>query len=249
MNIGLYQSASSLSALERWQDVVAQNISSAQSTGYRKRTVEFTTEEAGERLIDPNARVGSDAGLPALFPKATTGINFLGGETIPTHRDLDVAISGEGFFEVQMADGSHAYTRNGEFHLKPDGTIVSSGGHEVLSDAGSPFTLLPGQGSLNINADGSVYQGNTLLGRLSVQKFENPSALVPADGGLFFNAPGANPSSVDNPDLMQGYIENSNVQPLREMVDLVLISRAYEANQRIITTADQQMQKTLEALG
>jgi flagellar basal body rod protein FlgG len=249
MNIGLYQSASALSSLERWQDVVAQNISSAQNTGYRKRTVEFTTEVAGERMVDQNARLGQDAGLPAIFPRAVTGVNFHGGETEPTQRDLDVAISGDGFFEVQLPDGSHAFTRNGGFHLKPDGTIVSSGGNEVLSEAGSTFTLLPGQGALNINADGTVYQGNILLGKLSVQRFENPNALVPAEGGLFFDAPGANKSAVENPGLMQGYIENSNVQPLREMVDLVLISRAYEANQRIISTADQQMQKTLEALG
>lgn len=249
MNIGLYQSASSLSALERWQDVVAQNISSAQNTGYRKRTVEFTTELAGERLLDKNAQADDGSGLPAIFPKAITGVNFMGGETEPTHRELDVAIPGDGFFEVQLPDGTHAFTRAGSFHLKPDGTIVSPGGHDVLTESGSSLTLLPGQGQLNINADGTVYQGNTLLGKLSVKQFENPNALVPAEGGLFFDAPGANGSQVDNPGLMQGYIENSNVQPLREMVDLVLISRAYEANQRIITTADQQMQKTLEALG
>jgi flagellar basal body rod protein FlgG len=249
MNIGLYQSASSLSALERWQDVVAQNISSAQNTGFRKRTVEFSAELAGERLVDPNARAGRDAGLPAIFPKASTGVSFQGGETEPTHRDLDVAISGDGFFEVQLPDGSHAFTRNGGFHLKPDGTIVSSGGNEVLSESGSPFVLLPGNGSLNINADGTVYQGNVLLGKMSVQKFDNQNALIPADGGLFFSTPGANPTPVENPGLMQGYVENSNVQPLREMVDLVLISRAYEANQKIISTADEQMQKTLEALG
>ncbi len=249
MNIGLYQSASSLSALERWQDVVAQNISSAQNTGFRKRTVEFSAELAGERLVDPSARAGRDSGLPAIFPKALTGVSFQGGETEPTHRDLDVAISGDGFFEVQLPDGSHAFTRNGGFHLKPDGTIVSSGGNEVLSESGSPFVLLPGNGALNINADGTVYQGNVLLGKMSVQKFDNQNALIPADGGLFFSTPGANPTPVENPGLMQGYVENSNVQPLREMVDLVLISRAYEANQKIISTADQQMEKTLEALG
>src|SRR5262245_40808768 len=126
MNIGLYQSASSLSALERWQDVVAQNISSAQSTGYRKRTVEFTTELAGERMVDPNARPGDESSQPAIFPRAITGVSFHGGETEPTQRDLDVAIPGEGFFEVELPDGTHAFTRNGSFHLKPDGTIVSS---------------------------------------------------------------------------------------------------------------------------
>ena len=82
-----------------------------------------------------------------------------------------------------------------------------------------------------------------------VQKFSNTAALVPSAGGMFVAGAGAGKSSVDQPELMQGYLEQSNVQPLREMVDLVIISRAYEANQKMITTIDQQMQKALEALG
>src|SRR5690606_37482709 len=98
------------------------------------------------------------------------------------------------------------------------------------------------------NRDGSVFQGGTALGRISVQNFANPSALIPIKDGYFISS-GEEPERVAEPELMQGYLENSNVTPLREMVDLVLISRAYEANQKIITTVDQQLQKTLEALG
>src|SRR5450432_772805 len=114
MNIGLYQSASALSALERWQDVVAQNITSSQTTGYRKRTVNFSSQMSGELQTDPNTRLASDGGgMPTVFPKVNTGINFTSGETQPTRRDLDVAIQGDGFFEVQMPDGTKAYTRSG----------------------------------------------------------------------------------------------------------------------------------------
>ena len=248
MNIGLYQSASALSALERWQDSVAQNITSSQTTGYRKRTVNFSTQTAGELQTDPHARVGHDAAMPMLFPKVNTGINFVTGETQPTRRELDVAIQGEGFFEIQMEDGSRAYTRSGEFRMRADRTLITSGGQEVLSDGGAPIVLLPGGGAVTINRDGTIFQGETSVGKLSVQGFANPAQLIQIAGGFFVPASGANPERVDAPELLQGYLEGSNVTPLREMVDLVLISRAYEANQKIINTVDQQMQKTLDAL-
>lgn len=249
MNVGLYQSAASLAALERWQDSVAQNITSAQTTGFRKRTIQFSTETAGEIHTGAGTKAGSDNAVPAVFPKTSSGINFISGETMPTRRELDVAIQGEGFFEVRSADGTKAYTRNGEFRLRPDRTLVTSGGQEVLTTGGAPLVLLPGGGNVVINQDGTVFQGTVSLGKLSIQKFSNLAALLPTSDGMFIAAPGAGMSEVEEPELMQGYLEQSNVQPLREMVDLVLISRAYEANQKMITAIDQQMQKALEALG
>jgi flagellar basal-body rod protein FlgF len=249
MNIGLYQSASSLSALEKWQDAVAQNITSSQVTGYRKRTVEFMAKSAGERQLDPKASPGSEGGQSAVFPQATVGINFITGETQPTRRELDLAIQGEGFFEVQMPDGGRAYTRNGELHMRPDRTLVTTSDAEILTEGGTPVVLLPGGGPVSINADGTIFQGDTALGRLAVAKFANPAALTPIAGGMFLPSEGAGREIVEKPVVMQGYLENSNVTPLREMVDLVVISRAYEANQKMITTIDQSMQKTLEALG
>lgn len=249
MNIGLYQSASALSALERWQDSVAQNITSSQTSGYRKRTINFSTQHAGELRADPRRGVQGNASMPMQFPRVNEGINFNTGEMHPTRRELDVAIQGEGFFEVQLPDGSKAYSRGGEFRLRPDRTLVTGSNHEVLSESGAPITLLAGEGAIIINRDGSVFQGETSLGKLAVQKFANTAGLVPVKHGYFVPAAGVEGERVAEPELMQGYVENSNVTPLREMVDLVLISRAYEANQKIITTVDQQMQKTLEALG
>ena len=250
MNIGLYQSASSLSALERWQDAVAQNITSAQTTGYRKRTVEFSSENAGKFTLNPNAKANDpDNTSPAVFTTTTNGINYLSGETLPTRNELDVAIQGDGFFEVQKPDGTKAYTRSGEFRVRPDRTLVTDGDCEVMSEGGSPITTLPGGGPININSDGTIFQNGAQLGKFSIQKFANTDGLTPLAGGLFVAQPNAGISPVEKPELMQGYLEQSNVQPLREMVDLVLISRAYEANQKVISTADQQMDKTLQALG
>lgn len=249
MNIGMYQSAASLSALERWQDVVSQNITSGDETAYRKRTIAFSSQMAGEIQTDPTQPVGRDAGTPMIFPKVLTGINFTYGETQPTRRELDVAIQGEGFFEIQRADGTKAYTRCGEFRMLADRTLVTSTGDPVMSTNGSPITLQQSAGQVVINQNGTVSQGSVNLGKIAIQKFSNDNALIPIAGGYFIAPAGMQPESVDDPTVIQGYIEGSNTSSLREMVDLVVISRAYEANQKIITSADEQMGKTLDALG
>ncbi len=249
MNIGLYQSAASLSALERWQDAVSQNITSSQNAGYRKRTVNFSAEFAGELQINPKGKIGRDSGMASTFPKINTGINFNYGETQPTRRELDVSIQGEGFFEIQRPDGSKVYTRSGEFRMRPDRTIVTSGGDLLMNTGGNPMLLAAGGGAVTINANGTIVQGSTTIGRIAVQKFADNAQLRPISGGFFVAPEGVEPEAVAKPELLQGYIEGSNTSSLREMVDLVLISRAYEANQKIIGTVDQQMEKTLQALG
>jgi flagellar basal body rod protein FlgG len=247
MNIGLYQSAASLSALERWQDAVSQNITSGQVTGYRKRTVEFSAQADGEINVPDDT--SSDGGMPALFPKASNGISFLGGDTKPTGRDLDIAIQGDGFFQVQTPDGAQVYTRDGEFSVRADRTIVNTAGDELMSDSGQPIVLSANGGKIMVNADGTISQGETPVGRVGVQSFVNMQGLVPVAGGMFMDNGTAGATPVDHPNLLQGYTEASNVTPMREMVDMVVISRAYEANQKIIKTTDEQMQKTLDALG
>jgi flagellar basal body rod protein FlgG len=249
MNIGLYQSASALSALERWQDSVAQNITSSQVPGFRKRTVNVLSQPGGELHTSRGSKIGSESGLPLSFPTVSHGINFVTGETQPTRREFDIAIQGDGFFEVKRHDGSKAYTRNGEFNLRADRTLVTAAGEEVLGDGGASITFVPGGGKVTINRDGTIFQGDTSVGRISVQRFANTAGLIPVAGGFFVPGGGVQPERVDEPELMQGYLEGSNVTALREMVDLVLISRAYEANQKIIKTMDDQMSRTLEALG
>lgn len=249
MDIGIYQSAASLASLERWQDAVAQNITSGQVTAFRKRTVEFSGQTAGGWGVDGSTSADGDPSLSAVFPTTTNGISFAPGETQPTGRDLDVAIQGDGFFEVQMPDGTHAFTRSGEFTTRADHTLVNTAGEEVLGDGGSPIMLQAEGGKVTINADGSIMQGTAVVGRLSVQKFASNSDLRPISGGQFVPNQGADPTPVAKPQIQQGFLESSNVSPLTEMVSLVQISRAYDANQHVITSSDKQMQKELDALG
>ncbi len=248
MNIGLYQSAAALSSLERWQDAVSQNITSAQVTGFKRRTVQVAAETHGEILTNPGAKPDNNEGMGALFPQTRYSIAFNPGENNPTRRELDLAISGEGFFTVRKPDGGTAYTRAGELQVRADRTLVTAQGCEVISDSGSPIQLKSTGGALVIMEDGSVRQGDSIVGKLGIVKATDPTRLISMASGLFLADTGAGIVPVEKPVIQQGYLEGSNVSPLREMVDLVNISRAYEANQKLIQSRDSIMQKTLDAV-
>lgn len=246
MNIGMYQSAASLTALERWQDAVAQNITSSQVTGYKKRTVEFSGVDMGQITTGEKGQIDPVAGI---LPKASYGVNFQVGETQPTRRDLDVALQGDGFFQVRTPSGDTAFTRAGSFHVKADRTVVTADGSVVLSDGGNPITLQAEGGEIAIGTDGIISQGDVQIGRLGVVRFLDNSRLVPVGAGMFRAPEGVAVIPQDRALVLQGHLEASNVTPLREMVALVQIARAYEANQKMITTRDQMLQRTLETLG
>ncbi|MFA6286568.1 MAG: flagellar hook-basal body protein [Opitutaceae bacterium] len=246
MNIGLYQSAASLNSLERWQDAVAQNITSSQITGFRRRTVQVAAESNGEIMIDAGSRPDRGEGMATLFPQTRYGITFKPGENHPTRRDLDVAISGDGFLTVRKPDGELAYTRDGQLRVRADRTLVNSQGLEILSELGNPIQLQSQGGSPVILPDGTIRQGDTVIGMLGIANTADPSRLIPLAGGLFAPGAGAAMKPVENPVVQQGYLESSNVAPLREMVDLVSIARAYEANQKLIQTRDKLMGTTIE---
>lgn len=248
MNIGLYQSAASLSSLERWQDAVTQNITSSQVAGFKKRSVNFMADVAGELNAGAAAKGGTSEAQGMYFPRAAYSVNFTYGETQPTRRELDVAMQSDGFFEVQLEDGRRGYTRAGELHVRPDRTLVNAQDAKVLSDSGQPIVLSPEGGPVVINTDGTIKQGTTQVAKLSVVKFANNSQLVPLAGGTFINT-GSAPTPVERPEIIQGFLESSNITPLREMVDLVNIARAYEANQKLIQSRDQSLEKTLDMLG
>ena len=246
MNIGLYQSAASLNALERWQDAVAQNITSSQVTGFKRRTVQVAAEGKGETMLNSDGRSGPGEGIPALFPQTRYAIAFQPGENHPTRRDLDMAVAGDGFFNVRMPDGKTGYTRAGEFSIRADRTIVSGQGLEVLSESGEPIQLQSQGGALVVNEDGTLRQGDAVLGKFAISKTDNPARLVALAGGLFIAPQGLEMQPVERPTVQQGYLEASNVAPLREMVDLVSIGRAYEANQKLIQSRDKLMGTTIE---
>lgn len=244
MNIALYLGASAMGALERWQQTTANNIASSSSPGFRKREVEFSVNSAGAM---PTGTDGGNAVKPGQFPTSRVAVNFTPGQFVGTGRDMDVAIRGEGFFEVQTADGNRAYTRSGSFYTNNERTLVDAQGNQVLGEGGAPIQLLQEGGQLAIATDGTISQGGRAIGKLTIQRFDNLQALIPLSGGLF--APnGQAPQAVESPMVMQGSLETSNVQPVEEMVSLVQISRAYEAAQKLITARDDTLDKTIKTV-
>lgn len=248
MNIGLYQSASALTALERWQGSVSQNITASQVPGYKKRTVQFNAEMMGQISTSQKSNGSRGESQPCYFPKASYGINFQTGEVTPSGRELDAALQGDGFFVVRLPNGNQAYTRNGEFSIRSDRTLVHSSGAELLGEGGAPLQALPTGGKIVINEDGSVHQGDAQIGKLQIVRFNDNSQLMPTSSSAFL-APGQDPIPVEKPAVLQAYIEGSNVSPMHEMMDLVSIARAYEANQKLISTRDSALEKALEKLG
>lgn len=245
MNIGLYLGATALNTLERWQESIANNMASSQVPGYRKREVQFATQLAGQIPFGQGVAAGAVAGE---FPALKRAINFAPGQIHGTGRDLDVAIRGEGFFEVELEDGTRAYTRDGSLHLSPERTLVDSQGRPVLGEGGAPLQLLPDGGPLTIARDGTVSQGTLEVGRLAIVRFDDPQQLEPLSGGLFRAPVGVNPIPVEQASLQQGALEASNVSAIESMVNLVNVTRAYQAAQKVVSTRDELLEKTLRAL-
>ena len=247
MNIGVYQGAASLAALERWQDTVSQNIAAASVPGFRK------TEASFEAVLGDSTKVGSAGSFTkdaqGVMPHQVERISMEQGELHMTGGDTDFAIQGSGFFQVQQPGGQNGYTRNGGFHISPERTLVTKQGFPVLGDGG-PITFNSNGGRISINADGNVIQGETQVGKIAVYDFADPSKLRRVGDGLLAPSdPGVQPAPVERPSVINGAIEGSNVSPLREMVNLVGISRAFEASQRVIAAHDEATDKAIQSLG
>jgi flagellar basal body rod protein FlgG len=245
MTVGLYQNTAALAALERWQQASSHNISASQVPGFKRQLVQFTAQPSGELRT---GQFKSDEGLSGSFPSARVRLDFAPGEMVQTRRDLDVAISGDGFLSVRLPDGREGFTRAGQLSVRADRTLVTSDNLPVLGAGRAPITLQAG-GAISINADGEISQAGQVIDTLAVSRFADPQKLEPLSGGVFLPTADEAPLAAAGGSVMQGYIEGSNISPMREMIDLVSIARAYEANQKIISTRDQLLQRTLDTLG
>jgi flagellar basal-body rod protein FlgF len=247
MDIGIYKGAAALSAYEKWQEVISQNIAAGSAPGFKKTDLAFSAMESDR------AGLGGQSGfadqLRGVMPQTATKINFAPGELRHTGDDLDFAIQGGGFFQIQRANGEVGYTRDGEFHLSPDRTLVTKQGLPVMGESG-PITFKPEAGPISINADGMIFQRDQQIAKLTVFDFKDPGALRRIGDGLFAPAGASTqPEAVERPQVLNGALEGSNVSPLSEMVNLIAVSRAYEATQRLIMAHDDNDEKAIQTLG
>lgn len=242
---GIYNNAASLTTLEKWQATITQNLVASKVAGFKKTNFAVESDPDVKTKFQPGTSAANHTGG---LPVRTTSINFTPGEIEQTQKPTDIAIDGPGFFQVQGADGNNLYTRNGEFQFNNENTLVTRHGLPVLGDGG-PITIDPEQGAVSVAKDGTISQGNNLLGRLQLYNFEDSQGLTRVEGGYFEAPDGANPEALEEGQVVQGAIESSNVLPMEEMVNLIQVARAYEASQRSMLSHDDLVAKAINSLG
>jgi flagellar basal body rod protein FlgG len=243
---GIYNSAAALSVLERWQATISQNLASSGVAGFKKSDFAIKADEQMKTQYAPDGV--SAARHTGGLPVRTTSINFSAGDVKVTQKPTDFAIEGDGFFKVNNTDDKPLYTRDGEFHFNADNTLVTKQGLVVQGEAG-PITINPELGPLTVSRDGTMSQGNNQLGRFPLYEFGTTEGFTRVEGGYFEPPAGKTPTVVEKAAMTQGAIEASNVTPMAEMVNLIAVSRAYEAAQRALTSHDDLISKAIGTLG
>lgn len=248
--------ASGMLAQQMNVDTISNNIANMTTTGFKRQRLEFA-DLMYQHLSRPGAAASSNGDtVPSgislglgVRPAATYRIHEQGTILI-TDGDLDVAINGKGFFQVELPNGDTAYTRAGSLQRNENGDIVTNEGYKITPSITIPNNAI----AIEINTEGEVLatvQGQTAptnLGQIQLANFINPSGLEATGDNLFLetDASGApvtgNPGDDDFGKLQQGMLESSNVDAVKEVTNLITAQRAYEMNSKVISTSDEMMQ-------
>lgn len=246
MNVSLYEAAAGMNASERWQEAIAQNLANNSIPGARKQEVSFSAVQAGLASATNGTTQAN-----YVMPAATVGTSFQPGIMRPTGLNTDMAIEGTGMFEVLMPNGTHAFTRDGEFHINAQGQLVTKQGYKVLNDGGNAIQLDPtNTSSLNVSASGQISQGADAKGRIRMVDFNQPDLLTSAGGGLYLAGnPKLKSTTSSTSTLHQGCLEAANSTPTLEMSKMINSMRMFEVNQKMMSTQDERMGKVISDLG
>jgi len=246
---GLYTSASGLVAEMAKTDVISNNLANVNTTGFKKDRAIFRAfpEMDIHRINDPAVISPKDKidprpfigvlGTGAMLDEINT--DFAQGAIENTSNPLDLALSGEGFFEVQTQAGVR-YTRDGSFTRNQEGYLVTKDGYYVLGQNGP--VLLPDGEDISVNRRGEVYSGGNFVDRLMVVDFADRGQILKEGDNLY--TAGQQPVASGS-EVIQGALEGSNVNTIDEMVDLITAFRAYEASQKIVRANDETLDKAV----
>jgi flagellar basal-body rod protein FlgG len=258
----LSTAATGMMAMQLNVQVIANNLANMTTTGYKRQRAEFQ-----DLLYDHISRIGTQTSTQGnILPVGIdlgSGVKSVGtprlmsqGTLSQTGAPLDLAIRGDGFFKVQLPDGTYAYTRDGSFQMDSQGRIVTVQGNVV-----QPSITIPANSTgLTINAQGQVSvipQGSTtptILGQLTLTRFVNQAGLLSIGDNMYQETPASGtpqdgyPSTDGAGDLQQGNLEQSNVDSVTEITNLIAAQRAYEMNGKVITAADQMLQSTSQLM-
>ena len=261
MSSALHTARSGLDAQDMRMRVISNNLANVNTTGFKRDRPDFET------LMYQNVRqAGAQSSQETQLANGMsvgTGVKIVGteriytqGSMVTTDRSLDVAINGDGFFQVDMPDGRTGYTRAGNFAMDSEGKLVTSEGYAVQP----AITIPKGAQSITIGQDGTVSvqlageTGSTQVGQIQIASFMNPSGLQPIGQNLVAEttASGAPQAGTPGQDglgsLAQNSLEASNVNMVEELVDMIETQRAYEINSKVINTVDGMMQYVTQNL-
>lgn len=250
----LWSSATGMTAQQLNMDVVANNLANVNTTGYKRSRVDFQ-----DLLYQSTREAGTVAARGAQVPTgAQTGLGvrtaaiqkvYSQGEYQQTDNPLDVAIEGDGFFQVLTPDGNTAYTRDGTFKLDSQGRLVTSDGYalqpEITVPAEATKIAIGSDGTVSVTVPGQAQPQE--LGQLQIARFLNPAGLNSIGRNLAVPTASSGEPVTGTPGLeglgtlAQGMLERSNVKVVEEMVNMIVAQRAYEVNSKSIQTADEML--------
>ncbi len=252
----LWIAKTGMDAQQTQLDVISNNLANVGTTGFKHARVAFE-DLLYQNLRQSGANSTQDTLLPTglqigtgVVPVATE-VMFDQGNLQQTNNQFDLAINGNGFFQVQMPDGTTAYTRDGSFQINATGQLVTAAGFPVIP----AITIPAATQSVTIGQDGTVtvtLQGKsspTTVGTLQLASFINPPGLQANGQNLFLETAASGTPSANTPGtnglgtVQQGFIETSNVNVVSELVNMIQTQRAYEMNSKSIQTADQMLSK------
>jgi flagellar basal-body rod protein FlgG len=252
----LYIAKTGMEAQQTQLDAISHNLANASTNGYKKSHAVFNDlmyqnlRQSGANTTDQTTLpTGLQVGLGTQV--VATSRNFGQGSLTQTTNPLDLAVNGNGFFEVQMPDGTTNYTRDGSFQVSAQGQLVTNAGYTV-----QPGITIPANAqTITVGADGTVsvqlpsQTAPQTVGKLQLANFVNPAGLDPKGGNMYAETAASGAPNAGTPglnglgSLQQGFVETSNVNVVEELVGMIQTQRAYELNSKAIQTADQMLQK------
>jgi flagellar basal-body rod protein FlgG len=250
----LYTAASGMNAQQSNIDNIAHNLANVNTVGFKKSRVEFE-DLVYQQLKAPGTPNSTTGESPTGFEMGlgtrpvATARDFATGNLRSTGAPLDIAIEGKGFLQVTLPDGQTAYTRAGSLHMNAEGLLVTNEGYPLEPQISIPANAV----SVSISKSGIVsvsVAGETAsqeIGTIEVASFQNPAGLEALGGNLFVTSTSSGEPTTGEPGLdgrgtlAQGFLEESNVSVVEEMVNMILGQRAYEANSRVVRTADEML--------
>jgi flagellar basal-body rod protein FlgG len=252
----LYSAASGMAAQQMSVDNIANNLANANTNGFKMRRTQFQ-DLLYQSYVQPGAAAGSQTTVPSGLQlglgtrPASNEIIFQQGNFQATGNPLDLVIQGKGFFQIRLPTGEIAYTRDGGFQLDRDGNMVTANGDPLEPQ----ITIPPQAQSISIGSDGTVsytQPGQTasqVAGQIQLSNFTNPAGLNAIGKNLFLQTDASGDPTIGNPggqeglgSLTQGYVEGSNVSVVEEFINMIVSQRAYEANAKMVKTADEMYQ-------